>query len=467
MSGPSLTNGSRLNGSESIHRSMPFSDEAEKGLLSCMLQMPDAIDEASESDLATQFYHPSNHLLCEKLIEYRGKNVPIELLSLTDLLLKEGIMDKIGGAHIPAELLNFFPTPAHWPYFKSILADNHLLRGIISACTESIQNAYEYNDDVMALLDTVEQRVLAIRPKTSTQDDIIKPAVFEALDEIETQMRNGGGLTGKTTGFQWIDRMTRGLRPEIWFIGARPSVGKTSILLQIIAGYIERGEPVGMFSLEMSRKMIVKRLISIMSGVQFDRIMAGTLNTEEMRAITRAIGQLQKAKFYCDDRSALTHSQVRAKARRWKRQFDVRLIGLDYLQRMGASESKRNNRNRVEEHSENVRSCADGVKELGIPWVVLAQLSRESEKQNRKPRLSDFEWCGTIEQDADVALLLSKTGDETDEGDRYVLFDFAKQRNNPTGEMRHKFRAKFAMFDYYPCPEKENATTKERKDIDG
>jgi replicative DNA helicase len=461
--------GPLLNGApdprQDIHRSMPFSDEAEKGLLSCMLQNPDLIDEAAESQMLQSFYHPANALLLQKLIEYRNKGIPIELPAISVPLLGEKLMDKIGGPATLAELYNFVPTPAHWPYYQSILSDNYLLRRIIETATEAIQGAYEHREDVLAFLDECEQRALALRPKESVQGDLIAHCVLDVYDEIEAQTRSGGGLTGKPTGFRWLDTMTRGIRPEIWFIGARPSVGKTSILLQIIEGYIQRGEPVGMFSLEMSRLMIVKRLISIMSKVQFDRIMAGTLNPAEIREIARATDKIQKAKFYCDDRSALTHSQVRAKARRWKRQFDVQMIGLDYLQRMAATDGKKN-RNRTDEHAENCTALADGVKELGIPWIVLAQLNRECEKGNRKPKLSDFEGCGRIEQDADVALMLSKTGDETADGERVVNFDVAKQRNNPTGEKLHLFRTKFAAFGAFPFEPKEEDEPR-RKDIHG
>lgn len=438
-----------------ISRSQPFSDEAEKSVISCFLYDPVLLDQAVERGLDVQFYHPGNKLIFEQLVVMWNARKPIELPSVGQHFLDTGNMDKIGGPAMLAELYNFLPTAAHWPYYAGIMKDKALLRAIITVCTESIQKAYEYNEDVMAFLDGVEQSVLSIRPKDSDcQTDAMGAHVLAALNKIEEQITRGSAMSGHTTGFEWLDFMTKGLRPEIWYFGARPSEGKTSVLLQIINTYIDSGEPVGMFSLEMSRIALNQRLISLRSGVALSRMLGGMLNREEMKAVLCATKDIQKCKFYCDDRPALTHPQIRAKARRWKREHGVQMIGIDFLQRMGAPESAKRNRNRTEEHTENCRSLADCVKELDIPLVALAQLNREVEKGDRTPKLSDFEGCGSIEQDADLAMFIYRIkGTGKDDGMRKVWWDILKQRSGPCNRRLHLLREQMSAFDSTPIEE--------------
>lgn len=437
----------------------PFSDEAEKSILSCFLAMPHLLDEAVESRMEVEFYHPANRLMAGALIDMRVSGIPIELPALATYLMDNGMLDKVGGPAAPADLLSWVPTPAHYPYYRDIIREKWVLRRVIEVSTENIQKCYETGQsEITALLDDVETRTLAIRPNDKhAESDWMRDHVGSAVDAIARQMEAGNGMTGRPTGFRWLDGITKGVRPEMWYIGARPSVGKTSLILQLLLYQaIDLELPVGMFSLEMSRTALNTRMLSLLSEVAFDRIMGGMVSKDELNKIKEAGSKIRRARIYCDDRSGLTASQVRAKARRWKKDRGVQVIYLDFLQRMKASGEGRKNRNQSEEHSENSTSLTEAVKELGIPWFVAAQLNRDCEKNNRMPRLSDFEGCGRIEQDADVALMLSRPAEQPpDEAIGHVVFDIAKQRNGATGNRPHIFRKRFVKFEKYPVTERE------------
>lgn len=443
-----------------ILRSQPFSDEAERSLLSALLNDPALIDKAADELQPDEIYHPANRLLYGILIEMRGKNLPIELGSVQHWLIDSGNVDKVGGLGFVPELIGFAASSPFYGHYRKIVGDKALLRKLIAVSTETMQKVYEIGpqDDPLALLDDTEIRTLAIRPRDSGETDLMSKHIVAAYDEIAAQIQVGNAMTGKATGFQWLDSVTHGIRPEMWYIGARPSVGKSALLLQLLLPFMERGECVGMFSLEMSRMMLNKRLISLVSGVSFARMMGGILNPLEQRQIIDAVKRIKGFKFLCDDRSGLTHQQIRAKARRWHREHGINVVGIDYLQRMQPSTMGRKNRNQSEEHAENSTSLTDGVKELGIPWLVAAQLNRECEKGNRRPRLSDFEGCGRIEQDADVALLMSHHVNQPDdeETSRHVLFDICKQRNGGLDSKPHLFRKHQVKFEAWPIEEKED-----------
>jgi len=461
-----------------LQRSQPFSEEAEKTVLACLLWRAELIDDAMERGLGPAFYHPAHRHVFEAIVALRSAAKPVDAVALMQYLLDRQTIDKAGGPHAVAELSQFPPTQAHYPYFVAIMEDKALLRGIISASTENIQNAYdvEHSAEPLKLLDAIESRMLAIRPKDRTKPDLMRHYIDGTLREIMERMETGSEMSGIPTGFGWLDNMVHGLRPEAWYIGARPSVGKTTFILQIIEEVaIKRGIPVGFFSLEMSREAINKRLLSLATSIPLNRLFGGTINKEEQRALNDGAKKLKKAEIYCDDRSGMNHSTLRAKARRWKRDHGVALICVDFLQRMAEPPNARKNSNGSELHRENSKACVDGVKELEIPWLICAQLNRDCEKNNRHPRLSDFEWCGGIEQDADVALLLSKPARQpNDAGLWSVRFDLAKQRNGPTEAKNHLFRKQACRFDPWPSddqeedpqPTQDKSKTKARKDHD-
>ena len=466
-SGPPLQRGPQAKGKTDpltdVNRSMPFSDEAEKGVLSCLLQSPsELLNDAQISLPHESFYHPANRQLYEVLLEFNKKVLPVDLVSLSTYLLDKGLMDKIGGPSVLPELLSFVPTPAHYPHYKGILSDKHLLRRIISACTEGIQSAYEYQEDVPGLLDRVEQRVLAVREDTQSKDAIktLKTHITEAIDSIEASLLTPGVLRGLPTGYKKLDNISNGLQGgEMFIIAARPSMGKTSFVMNIVEHIaVEKQTPVAFFSLEMSASVLVRRLISGRAQVSMGRMNNGLLNREEQRKVMTACGQLQNAHIFIDETPGLDILDLRAKARRLKKQHGIQLIAIDYLQLMTSS-SKRGKENRQIEIAEISAGLKGVAKELDIPIVVLAQLNRQVEnRKGGRPMLSDLRESGSIEQDADMVGLLSRTDyagskqeadeekpdDESKKGEAVLIM--AKNRNGPTDDVPLRFIAEHMRF---------------------
>jgi replicative DNA helicase len=446
-----------------INRSMPFSDEAEKGVLSCLLQSPsELINDAQIALPHESFYHPANRQLYEVLLEFNKKAIPIDLVSLSTYLLDKQLMDKIGGPAVLPELLSFVPTPAHYPHYKGILHDKHLLRRIIGACTEGIQSAYEYQEDVPGLLDKVEQRVLAVREDTQSKDTIkpLKAHITEAIDSIESMLLTPGALRGLGTGYRKLDVISNGLQGgEMFIIAARPSMGKTSFVMNIVEHIaVEQQNPVAFFSLEMSASVLVRRLICGRAQVSMSRLNSGLLNREEQRKVMTACGQLQNAHIFIDETPGLDILDLRAKARRLKKQHGIKMIAIDYLQLM-TSGSKRGKENRQIEIAEISAGLKGVAKELDLPIVVLAQLNRQVEnRKGGRPMLSDLRESGSIEQDADMVGLLSRTDyagskqeadeekpdDESKKGEAVLIM--AKNRNGPTDDVPLRFVAEHMRF---------------------
>lgn len=432
---------------------MPCSEEAEDGIISCFLQNPSVLlENALETIQPEYFYHHTKKLLYTTLQELYKAGAPIDLVTVSNYLIDKGLMDKMGGPSMLAELYSFVPTPAFYTHYRGILKDKHLLRQIINNATEQVTLAYEYQEDVPKLLDKVEQMTLGIRPKDHQKTaESVSDTMNDTFDWLEEKIKNPG-ILGTSTGFRWLDTHTGGFHPQIWYIGARPSCGKTSLELDFLCHQAFHLKiPCGFFSLEMGTRIVNLRILSKLSRVPLKKIMEGNLNRDEIRAISRARETIANgAKLLIDDRSGLTISQVRSKARRWVHDEGVKVIGLDYLQRMAGSGGKRD-ASRYDEHAENVRGLTDAQKELDITFVVLAQLNRKVEEtKTKKPNMSHFEGCGTIEQDADVCLLLSRTEEDDRDGVRKVLFDLAKNRNGATLPRMHSFETEVASFKPEP-----------------
>jgi replicative DNA helicase len=480
--GPALQSGAPAKGAGSvlsqhdITKSMPFSNDAEKGVLSCFLHNPtDLLNDAQTSIPAESFYHPANRLLYEVMQEFNNGHRPVEYIAISQHLQDKGLMDKIGGQGALAELLDFVPTPTHYGYYKGILRDKYLLRRIINACTESIQNAYEYQEDVPGLLDKVEERVLSVREDTESHDQIkpLKHHVNLAIDSIEEMSKNPGALRGISTGYRKLDELCSGLQGgEMFILAARPSMGKTSLVMNIVEhASVDAKVPVAVFSLEMSAVMLTRRLIVARAQVNMGRIMGGMLNRDEWRSVSRACGELQDAGIFIDETPGLNILDFRAKARRLKKQHNIGLIAIDYLQLM-TSATKRAKDNRQIEIAEISAGIKGVAKELNVPIIVLAQLNRAVEqRKGGRPMLSDLRESGSIEQDADMVGLLTRadyagskqdTDDEKpfskgkkpekedppdDESSRgKATLVIAKNRNGPTKDVPLKFIAELMRF---------------------
>ena len=451
-SGHSLTSSS-----QDIHRSPPHSVEAEQGVLGSMLISPrDIIAECVEKINEAYFYIPAHQTIYTVLVELWNAGQGIDLITFTQVLRDRNILDAVGGPAFVTSLFTFVPTAANITYYLEIVRDKYILREIIAACTESVRRSYEEQDEVNNLLDEVEQKIFAVgEDRFKGQMLTMKDQVMEAIESIEKLYERKGGITGISTGFIELDRMTSGLHAaEMIVIAGRPSMGKTALAMNIAEHVaIKEKLPVAVFSLEMSSQQLVQRLLCSRARVNLQKVRDGFLGERDFPSLTAAASKLAEAKIFIDDSAGLSILELRAKARRLKAQQDVQLLVVDYLQLL-RSMTRRAQDNRQLEISEISAGIKGLAKELKIPIIVIAQLNRQPEaRSGGKPRLSDLRESGSIEQDADlVGLLVRPEIYEEDEEARQekageAELIIAKQRNGPVGDVSLTFLKEFTRFE--------------------
>ncbi len=444
---------------QDIHRNPPHSVEAEQGVVGSMLLSPrQAIAECVEKINEQYFYVPAHQTIYSVLVDLWNAGQAIDLITFTQVLRDRNLLESVGGAAFVTSLFTFVPTAANLEYYLEIVRDKYILREIISAATESVRRAYEEQDEVNNLLDEVEQRIFAVgEDRFKGQLLSMKEQVMSTLESIEKLFENKGAITGVSTGFRDLDKLTSGLhRSEMIVIAARPSMGKTALAMNIAEhAAIEAKLPVAIFSLEMSAQQLVQRMLCSRARVNLAKTRDGFLAEADFPKLTHAASKLAEAKIFIDDTASLSILELRAKARRLKTQQDIQLIIIDYLQ-LVRSTSRRAQDNRQLEISEISGGLKGLAKELNIPIVVVAQLNRNPEIRTGSgkgvPRLADLRESGSIEQDADVVGLLMReeyyadTDEEREELRGKAELIIAKQRNGPIGGVKLTFLNEFTRF---------------------
>lgn len=440
-----------------IHRTLPASSDAEMGVLCSILLSPrDALTLCIEMIDEFHFHQPAHGTIYNVLVQLWKDSKPIDLVTVTQALADQNLLDSVGGAAALARLFQFIPTATNIEYYLEILREKYLLRSMIGVCTKSAARCYEDQSDVKNLIDDIESQIFQISESRVTNIlPEIKDQVLQAIDAIEGMHKNKGALTGISTGFSMLDQMTDGLHAsEMIVIAARPSMGKTAIAMNIAEHVaVDQGKPVGIFSLEMSSQQLVQRMLCSRAKVDLKKVRDGFMGNRDMKNLSRAADALSKSKVYIDDTAGLSILELRAKARRLKDRHDLSLIVIDYLQLLRSMTRRAQDNRQIEiaEISAGIKALA---KELSIPVIVLAQLNRESEKRSDgKPRISDLRESGSIEQDADVVGLLYRSAyfEKDDaartekEGEAELII--AKQRNGPTGEVPLTFLKEFTRFE--------------------
>ena len=439
-----------------IHRLLPQSPDAEQGVLtSCLLAPRDVIGLCVEKKIDSYYFHiPAHGTIYLALLDMWNAGMPVDFISLTAFLRDRGTLDQVGGAAFITALFTFLPTAANAGYYLEILEEKNYLREIIRVGTEYAARSYDEQDDVPALIDGFEQKAMAIRKirKASTAD--IKTLTINVINDFQMAADNPGAIRGLTTGFPELDKMTDGLHEEeMIVIAARPSHGKTALALNIAEHIaIELKKPIAIFSLEMSAKQLVQRLLCSRARVSYFRFRDGFISERDFPAIQAAASKIASAPIYIDDTSGLSIQEMRAAARRLKSEKDVQVIIFDYLQ-LGTSRTKRAQDNRQIEVAEISVGCKTMARELHIPVIVLAQVDRAVEKQQRRARLSDLRESGSIEQDADTVAFLSREelyADNEEEMERLeglANLNIAKQRHGPVGDVKLTFIKEFTRFE--------------------
>jgi replicative DNA helicase len=392
-------------------------------------------------------------------VEQWNAGQAIDLITFTQTLRDQNLLETIGGAAFVTSLFTFVPTAANIDYYLEIVRDKYVLRQIISTCTEGVRRAYEEQSEVNALLDEVEQNIFNVGDdRFKAEIEPMKKRVMNALAAIEKIFENKGSISGIPTGFREFDKMTSGLQSsEMIVIAARPSMGKTAFAMNVAEHVaINQRLPVAIFSLEMSSQQLVQRMLCSRARVDLARVRDGFLSERDFPSLTAAASRLAEAKIFIDDSASLSILELRAKARRLKAQQDVQLIVVDYLQLL-RSPTRRAQDNRQLEISEISSGLKSLAKELAIPVIVVAQLNRNPEMRTGsgkgRPRLSDLRESGSIEQDADLVGLLVRedyyadTDEEREDLQGKAELIIAKQRNGPVGEIPLTFLREFTRFE--------------------
>lgn len=444
-----------------IHRLLPQSSDAERGLLCSILLAPKEVAGLCvEKGVKKEAFHiPAHASIYEVLLEMYDKRQPIDVITLTETLHTRKLLDQCGGPAFVTELFTFLPTAANATYYLEIIEEKFTLREIIRVGTEYASRAYDEQGDVNQLLDEVETRVLALsQDRYKDKAASMKDEVMAAIHAIEELYENRGKLSGLSTGLDYLDKMTDGLKPaEMFIIAARPSMGKTALAMNIAEHIaVELKKPIAVFSLEMSSQQLVQRLLCSRARVNMEHIRNGFLTERDFPALTSAAAKLAEAKIFIDDTAGLSILELRAKARRLKSQHDIQAIFIDYLQLL-RSTSRRAQDNRQLEIAEISSGLKAIAKELALPVVVLAQLNRNPEQRSGeskgRPRLSDLRESGSIEQDADVVGLLvreeyyAENDDDKKESEGKATLILAKQRNGPVGDVPLTFLKQFTRFE--------------------
>ncbi len=404
------------------------------------------------------FYDLRHQTIFNTLSEMYDSREGIDLITLQQRLKNRQLLEELGGIAYLSTLPDAVPSSANLSYYADIVQEKYLLRKMIATCTGVVGRVYDYEGEVDVLMDEVERDILRIsESRVQGETATIKELVKRAITTIENFHQRQGALTGIGTGFPDLDRMTSGMHGgEMIVIAARPSMGKTSLAMNI-AEHVAIGLKlaVGVFSLEMTSESLVLRMLCSQSRVNMRNVREGFLAERDFPKLTGAAGKLANAPLFIDDSSGLSILQLRAKARRMHQQYGVKLLVIDYLQLLHSTARRAENRQQeIADISNGIKSLA---KELAVPVIVLSQLNRELEREkNRKPRLSDLRESGAIEQDADLVGLLYKPSSDDEEGGgpagaeeeaAPVNLLIAKQRNGPTGDVELTFLRSYTRFE--------------------
>ncbi len=440
-----------------IDRVLPNSLDAEIAVLGAMLLSPqDAGSQARERLSVHHFYHTAHQVIFREIAALQDAMQAVDAISLAQRLQDKNLLEEIGGPAYLADLVSRVPTTANIEHYLDIVWEKFLLRQLIEAAHGIIAKSFEQQDDVKGWVDEVEQQIFDITAeKTATGARPVKDFIKDAMQSIERLYDQRGAITGVPTGFRDLDRLTSGFHPgNMVVIAGRPSMGKTALAMNIAEhAAIEQKIPVGVFSLEMSSDELVKRMLCCRARVNLRSLRDGFLAEHHFHPLTTAASELMKAPLYIDDSAGLTINQVRARARRMRLQFGIKLLVVDYLQLMRAP-SRRADSSRQAEVADISAGIKALAKELSVPVIVLSQLNRQPESRDEgKPRLSDLRESGSIEQDADVVGLLVRPEvyeDDKDEREKKkgqaTLF-IAKQRNGPTGDVKLTFLNEYTRFE--------------------
>ncbi|MBI5236281.1 MAG: replicative DNA helicase [Deltaproteobacteria bacterium] len=439
----------------------PHSIEAEKAVLGGILLEQDAVNRVLEflSPDGSDFYHPAHTRIFRAISGLSERAIPVDMITLNDALKDADALSSVGGASYLGVLVDFTGTAANVTFYAKIVRAKAMLRKIILTANDISTRAFEGREETDEFVDEVEKLIFQITQDRSRRSywalkDLIKPA-FENIENLFARKTH---ITGISTGYQDLDRLTSGLQnSDLIIIAGRPGMGKTSFALNIAENVaIDSGEAVAVFSLEMSKEQLTQRMLASRAKVGLQGIRNGFLRSDDWGRLSNAAGTLSESKIYIDDTAAQTVLEMRAKARRWKKDLGIRLVIVDYLQLMRGTGHKDNREQEISAISRSLKAMA---KELDMPVIALSQLSRMTEQRggDKKPQLSDLRESGAIEQDADMVMFVYRKSAYEDcpcpkelctcGVRRTAELLIRKQRNGPTGDIKLTFLHEYTRFE--------------------
>ncbi|AYF97814.1 replicative DNA helicase [Protaetiibacter intestinalis] len=430
-------------------RTPPHDLLAEQSAIGGMLLSKDAVADVLETVRGVDFYIPKHEVIFDAILSLYSHGEPTDVIAVTDELTKTGELQRAGGPEYLHTLTGVVPTAANAGFYASIVAEKAVLRRLVEAGTRIVQMGYASEGEVTDLVNNAQAEIYGVAGGVEAEDYVpLVEAMNAASEEIELASGRGGQMTGVPTGFTELDSLTNGLHPgQLIIIAARPALGKSTLALDFArAAAIQHDMPAIFFSLEMGRSEIAMRLLSAESNVFLQSMRKGTVRSEDWTTLASTRGRIADAPLYIDDSPNMTLVEIRAKCRRLKQKVGLKLIVIDYLQLMTSGKRVESRQQEVSEFSRALKLLA---KELQVPVIALSQLNRGPEQRvDKKPALSDLRESGSLEQDADMVILLHRESAYEKESSRPGEADLiiAKHRNGPTGTVTVAFQGANSRF---------------------
>ena len=434
-------------------RVAPHNIEAEQSVLGGMMLSEEAVAEVIEITSGKDFYTSKHELIFDAIVTLFGRGEPTDVIAVTDQLNKNGNLLKSGGADYLHSLTSYVPTAANASYYAKIVADKAILRRLIEAGTKIAQTGYDSQGEVEDLVNQAQSEIYKVA-STASKDDYVglSDSLEDAIREIESAQNRGGELTGIPSGFTDLDAYTHGLHPgQLIIVAARPAVGKSTFALDVARNAaVKHNKATIFFSLEMGRAEIAMRMLSAESSIYLQSMRKGTVTESDWTKLAAVRGRINDAPLYIDDSPNMSLVEIRAKCRRLAQQVDLKMVVIDYIQLMSSGKKVESRQQEVSEFSRALKLLA---KELQIPVVALSQLNRQTEQsKDKRPEISHLRESGSLEQDADVVILLHREGiyekDHPRAGEADIIL--AKQRNGPTGTVVVAFHGQYSRFVNMP-----------------
>lgn len=435
--------------SQMIDRVPPHNNEAEQSVIGAIFLEPQALITAAEVLVPEDFYRMAHQKIFNTMLVLSDKGQAIDVVTVTEELSAKRELEDVGGISYLTEIANSVPTAANIVHYSNIVEEKALLRRLIRVATTIVEDGYTREDEVEALLSEAEKNMMEVSNRKNAGDfKHIKDVLVQTYDNIELLHTQKGDVTGISSGFTDLDKLTAGFqRNDLIIVAARPSVGKTAFALNVAQNAATSGQNVAIFSLEMGADQLVMRMLCAEGNIDAQIMRTGALEAEDWRKLTMAMGSLSNTGIYIDDSSGIRVNEIRSKCRRLKQEHGLDMVIIDYMQLI--SGSGKPGENRQQEVSDISRSLKGLARELEIPVIALSQLSRNVEQRvDKRPMLSDLRESGSIEQDADIVSFLYREDyyDKETENENMIEIIIAKQRNGPTGTVTLAFAKEYNKF---------------------